>query len=195
MQEVYEALSPWCTKNMQEEQEKDADGRQMRDWVAQGEKPEPAELDGQSQELRCMVVTWSSFHVRDQVLCRSSKFGSQAVIPNQLCQRIFHHLHANLVQGGHLGHNRTYGMIQMRAWWPECQSDVRRWLDQCHICQSVKPGHGRGRQPMVTEEVGGPFERIAVDLIGPLPRTDDQMVYLLVCQDCFKMGRGNTHSK
>ena len=38
---------------------------------------------------------------------------------------------------------------------------------------------------MVTEEVGGPFERIAVDLIGPLPRTDDQMVYLLVCQDYF----------
>ena len=57
MQEMYEALSPWCTKNMQEEQEKDADCRQMRDWVAQGEKPEPAELDGQSQELRRMVVT------------------------------------------------------------------------------------------------------------------------------------------
>ena len=38
---------------------------------------------------------------------------------------------------------------------------------------------------MLTEDVGSPFERVAIDLIGPLPKTDGNHAYLLVCQDYF----------
>jgi hypothetical protein len=39
--------------------------------------------------------------------------------------------------------------------------------------------------PLVQERAGAPFERVALDLIGPLPPSRLGKVYLLVMQDCY----------
>jgi hypothetical protein len=43
---------------------------------------------------------------------------------------------------------------------------------------------GRGRMPLAQEQAGAPFERVALDLRGPLPPSRREKVYLLVMQDC-----------
>jgi hypothetical protein len=43
----------------------------------------------------------------------------------------------------------------------------------------------RGRMTLLQERAGAPFERVALDLIGPLPPSRRGKVYLLVMQDCY----------
>eukprot|EP00918_Siedleckia_nematoides_P076935 GHVU01168152.1.p2 GENE.GHVU01168152.1~~GHVU01168152.1.p2 ORF type:complete len:117 (+),score=6.71 GHVU01168152.1:321-671(+) len=52
-------------------------------------------------------------------------------------------------------------------------------------CQLAKPGPGRGRLPLVQERAGSPFDRVALDLVGPMPPSRRGKRYLLVIQDCF----------
>jgi hypothetical protein len=56
---------------------------------------------------------------------------------------------------------------------------------KCVACQLGKPGPERGRMSLVQERAGAPFERVALDLIGPLPPSRRGKVYLLVMQDCY----------
>jgi hypothetical protein len=58
-------------------------------------------------------------------------------------------------------------------------------MRRCLACQLAKPGPGRGRMPLLQERAGAPFERVALDLIGPLPLSRRGKVYLLVMQDCY----------
>lgn len=44
---------------------------------------------------------------------------------------------------------------------------------------------GKGKFPLQTYNVGAPFERIQVDILGPLPVTSSGNKYLLVVVDCF----------
>jgi hypothetical protein len=55
----------------------------------------------------------------------------------------------------------------------------------CHHCQLVKPGPGKWKQRLKQERVGAPRERVAIDLIGPLPPSRRGKKYLVVMQDCF----------
>jgi hypothetical protein len=43
----------------------------------------------------------------------------------------------------------------------------------------------KGKQKLKQERVGAPFERVAIDLIGPLPLSRRGKKYLVVMQDCF----------
>ena len=76
-------------------------------------------------------------------------------------------------------------MTGRQAWWPGYKNDLTRWVRSCRSYQLAKPGPGRGRLPLVQERAGAPFERVALDLIGPLPPRKGGKKYLLVIQDCF----------
>ena len=84
-----------------------------------------------------------------------------------------------------MGRDRTYIRIRTRGWWPNYKSDLTRWVRACRSCQLAKPGPGRGRMPLTQERSGAPFERVALDLIGPLPPSRTGKRYLLVMQDTF----------
>ena len=105
----------WCSFAMWFEQRKNPTCVRMRSWLEDDHRPSPQELDGEGQEVGKMCAIWNSMCLKNEVVCRRSKFGLQAVVPAALRVRIFQHLHANPVQGGHLGRNRMYSMIQERS--------------------------------------------------------------------------------
>ena len=63
--------------------------------------------------------------------------------------------------------------------------DVRRWCQQCDTCARIKPGPGKGKSPLVSHLVNRPLERIAIDIMGPLPITRDGNEYIMVVGDYF----------
>ena len=152
--------------------------------MTRNERPKPDELDTEGQDVRAMIQRWRELMVREGVLYRKSKYGLQAVLPRGLRVEIFHQMHGLAHVGGHLGRDRTYQKTRNRVWWPGYKRDLARWVKSCHSCQLAKPGPGRGRLPLVQERVGEPFERVALDLVGPLPPSRGKK-YLLVIQDCF----------
>jgi len=65
------------------------------------------------------------------------------------------------------------------------RSDVEKWCKECQACAARKGPKFRTRGRLQRYNVGAPFERIAMDILGPLPRTDKGSRYILVIMDYF----------
>ncbi len=84
----------------------------------------------------------------------------------------------------HQGVVRTAALIKRRSYWPRMQKDVEAWCKRCTTCGRCKAairGHGKLQQP----RHGAFNERVWVDLIGPLHKTDRGNEYIVVMQDHF----------
>ena len=86
--------------------------------------------------------------------------------------------HKGLV-GGHFSHRRMIESIRRLFTWPGMIRDVRIYCRSCPECQKA----GRPlppRVPMVQMPIISlPYERLACDLVGPLPRTKTGIKYIL----------------
>ena len=94
----------------------------------------------------------------------------QLLLPQEDRDDVLTALHDSPI-GGHFSFHRTYDRIRARYWWPSMWHDVKQWVTTCRKCQLRKPS----RQPKAGKlqplpAVHRPFERIAMDLVGPLPR-------------------------
>lgn len=85
--------------------------------------------------------------------------------------------------GGHQGRNRTLQRLQAYYSWPHMSKDIDNYVKSCPVCQTVKP-HGATKAPLtITTTAKSPFERLAIDLVGPLPPSgNENYVYILTAQ-------------
>lgn len=86
---------------------------------------------------------------------------------------------------GHLGIKKTLSKVQSRYFWYQLRNDVKKWCTKCDICVSKKNPPKKYKAPLIAFNVGAPFERIALDILGPLPLTKQGHKYLLVIGDFF----------
>ena len=91
------------------------------------------------------------------------------VLPQQYPKRVLELAH-DVPMAGHLGRERTLKRIRRCFWWPSVAKDVADYCRTCVECQKLA---GRGqRVPLVPIPIiGESFERIAMEVIGPLPKT------------------------
>jgi hypothetical protein len=109
---------------------------------------------------------------------------TQAVVPKELRSEVLKVCHESLM-GGHMGVRKTADRVMSQFYWPGIQGDVRRHCMSCDICQKTTPRGKVGKIPLgVMPLIATPFERVAVDLIGPLfPVTDRGNRYILTVVD------------
>src|SRR5699024_3757580 len=96
-------------------------------------------------------------------------------------QQILKEIHDN---NGHLGFYKSAQAIRERFYWPHWKNELKLYLKKCFECQSKKNDlepHKEDMCPLESEEV---FERVHVDLCGPLTESDGN-TYILVLQDAF----------
>jgi len=75
---------------------------------------------------------------------------------------------------GHLGRDKTLAQMQKRFWWHGMTADVAKYVETCVPCQSNKHSHQKTPgQLMPIPSPGLPGETWTLDLIGPLPVTED----------------------
>ncbi|XP_078336880.1 uncharacterized protein LOC144626502, partial [Crassostrea virginica] len=131
-------------------------------------------------------VTW---HKKRDLLFREFSMNdgrvfSQLVVPQKFREDVMRIAHDSLL-AGHLGIQRTVTKVTSEFFWPGVQSDVRRFCQSCDICQrTLQKGKVSKvpleRMPLIDE----PFQRVAVDLVGPLfPTTDRGNKYILTLVD------------
>ncbi|CAC5404177.1 unnamed protein product [Mytilus coruscus] len=65
------------------------------------------------------------------------------------------------------------------------RKDVEQWCKCCNICASRKPPSKKPKAPLQQYNVGAPFERIGIDILGPLPKSTRGNKFLLVIGDYF----------
>ena len=108
----------------------------------------------------------------------------QFVIPSNLRKDILHELHTKET-AGHLGVNKTLERVKDRFYWPGCTKDVKDWCRACDLCASRERPTRTPRAPLWTYNVGAPLERVAQDILGPLPDSDRGNKYILIIGHYF----------
>ena len=61
--------------------------------------------------------------------------------------------------------------------------DIDNWVRSCISCSQRKTHRHKMLAPMVNMKVPGPFERVIVDILGPLPVTTSGNRYVLCFTD------------
>ena len=110
--------------------------------------------------------------------------GLQLVLPQQLVTEVLTKLH-DATTGGHLGAKKTPERVRTRFYWVGQRRDVEEWCKTCQICAARKSEPKKCKAPLQIEPAKYPLERIAMDILGPLPETEHGNKYILVIGDYF----------
>ena len=157
---------------LMELQERDESLAKARE-LAEGKSAEVAE--GYFKRDGLLVRRWAPLKEEDMPV-------DQVVLPRE-CRSTVLHLAHTIPLAGHLGKKKTAKRIMGRFYWPTVFRDVADYCRSCPECQ--KSTHRRvARAPLIPLPViGEPFERMAMDIVGPLPRSRSGNRYVLVVCD------------
>lgn len=108
----------------------------------------------------------------------------QLLVPRALRQEIIRNNH-DTIMAGHFGVNKTAKRIRQKFHWYQMDTDIRLYIRKCGQCNKTKDPVKKPRARLRKYLVGYPLDRIAIDIMGPLPLTKDKNKYILVIGDYF----------
>jgi hypothetical protein len=86
--------------------------------------------------------------------------------------------------GGHQGVQRTHERLKIYVTWPSVFQDVENYIKKCETCQKNKfTGPYTKASFQETDTQFQPWDKIYLDIVGPLNITEDGYKYILTCQD------------
>lgn len=90
----------------------------------------------------------------------------------------------NGTASGHNGIVKMYLRIKSKHTWPNMKKDIIDFVNNCKSCQLNKTVRKKNKSPMIiTTTSVAAFERVAMDIVGPLPVTEDGNRFILTIQD------------
>ena len=152
-------------------------------------KPSADLTKAQSLETRKLLQQWDQLEVHRGILARRFEQEGigvvhQWIVPPGQRKEILQQLHGGPM-GAHLGEAKTLGKLRERFYWPGHGEDVKEWCSSCELCEQRKNPNPRNRAPLVSVHTGYPMQRVATDILGPLPETQSGNSYVLVVADYF----------
>ena len=110
-------------------------------------------------------------------------YGEIEIPPEEDRQRIIAEYHSSVV-GLHKGCSKTYGRIRQDFYWANVQEQVRSYVKNREDCKKGKLVRLKTKQPMkITDTPSQAFDKIEIDIVGPLPVTERGNKYILSIQD------------
>ena len=156
----------------------DVEVGQVLRYVRDGVEPVDARVK------RYVVLEKEKFVVLEGVLYfvdPARKDRIRLVVPEVLRQSLMEEVH----NGGFSGHFAVKGLYEKlvrRYWWKGMYSDVYKFCKSCLTCAAYRGGGRRLRPTLMSLPVGGPFERVGVDLME-MPQTTLGNRYVIVFLD------------
>ena len=138
-----------------------------------------------SQASKTYWSYWDQLEIRDGVLHQrweSDDGGSirwRIVVPEQFRQEFIDELHGRNLSGL----KKTLACVRQRYFWSGMVADVRACLRRCSKCARRKPPPNKRIAPLQQYNVRETMGRVAMDLVGPLPRTEGGNQWFLVVGD------------
>ncbi|GFV91580.1 retrovirus-related Pol polyprotein from transposon 412 [Trichonephila clavipes] len=168
---------PWSDEKVREDQMADPDIKPLIGFMeSSSNKPSWQDISAYSPTTKQYWALWNSLHLRNGVLYRKFEsedgktFRWQLVLPRSRIPEVLKELHGSPT-GGHFGVMKTLHRVRERFFWGKVRADVEQWCKSCDACSARKGPKIRSRGKLHRYNVGAPFERIAFDILGPLPKT------------------------
>ena len=156
----------------------------------ENQKPSSDQIATQSPAVRHYWLMWDSLKLRSDVLFRTFTKANgidtyeQLVLPRSLKQDVLYQMH-NSVTAGHMGVKKTKEKILTDFYWFKMKPDIALYIKRCDTCAADKKPQKRPKAPMGSLRTGAPGDVLAVDFLGPFPRTPRNNRYILVLTDHF----------
>lgn len=172
---VLQGLPSVCREELVQEQENDATLRSCFDRVG---PPQAKKGKGSHQFFIANGV------LQRKYVAESGGEYTQVVVPQKYRSAILKLAHDGLM-GGHQGAKKTLLKLQTEFFWPAMQADAKRFVASCDLCQRTTPKGHTTRAPLVRVPViETPFQRVAIDIVGPLnPKSAQGNRYILTMVD------------
>jgi hypothetical protein len=71
----------------------------------------------------------------------------------------------------------------MGYYWPSLFKDAKKYVRACDSCQRMGQPNHRDEMSLNPQVVLEPFERWALDFVGPINPPSNQKFYIVVCTD------------
>jgi hypothetical protein len=177
-----EALNP---KVMEREQKNDSVLKDLYTYLENGAFPESKETQriilAQAPQFTIIEgVMYRIYEQKNKVAPKATRHLLQVVVPKVLVLSVLEITHAD-AYSGHFGTGKTYEKLRLKYYWKNMYHDVYDFVSTCHKCSAKKNPPRKSKAPLVPIPVGEAWERISVDIVGPLPTSDKGNKYLL----CF----------
>lgn len=162
----------------------------VHEWKQNSEKPKWAHISHLSKDHKSYWSQWDRLVLKEGVLYRqwvdntTGEIKLQYVLPIVFRDEVLQLLH-NDQTAGHLAYKRTMSRVRPRFYWAGYTLFTERWCKQCNQCQKRNIQNPKTRAEMKLYVVGEPLERVALDILGPVPKTHDGNKYILVITDYF----------
>ena len=134
----------------------------------------------------------NNFIGRDGIIYRqwrSRKTSTCATVEHSVlpvkCWKMALKLAYTIPMGGYMGVKKTTDRLLKRFYWPNVFHDTKEYCYSCANCQKSVTGKRQiSKAPLEPLPViSTPFERIAIDIVGPLERTKSGNKYILLMCD------------
>ena len=122
------------------------------------------------------------YQPRSRKKSTNETFIFQTALPKTLRLKVMQDFHDH---NGHFGFKKTYAAIQSKYFWPRMCQDITDYVKSCDRCQRAKKEAHPHSPPLNPLPVAKVFERLHIDLVGPLPKTTAGHEHILVCVDSF----------
>ena len=174
---------------LRELQQGDPKLKEMMEFLESGTLPEG---EGAQKRLtllgeRHYLANGVLYHVQVPSKARAGQHlthsGNQLVVPLELRNDVLRAHHEGL---GHQGEARTFAALRQRYYWPGVYHDIADYVRTCESCQQAKrPIHKKAAPlcPLPIPERA--FQRLHVDILGPIDTSPEGFRHILVCVCAF----------
>ena len=102
------------------------------------------------------------------------------VVQRHEMEEILFNLHGSHL-GGHFNTEATFNKAKRNYYWPKMYKEIENYVKSCDTCQRL--GNRRKTEQLHPIEVGSVFERVGIDIVGPLPVTSSGNRYIIVATE------------
>ena len=159
-------------------------------WVKEKRKPDRRKLRKEDPILRQYCSIFETLILsKDGVLMRRGVKGEfhpydRICLPDPLQKDAIKVCHESA--GGHMGVQSTQARLNSRYYFPGLFKTVEAFVKNCLVCQQKTGKQAAQRHTLVSLQEGAPFQKIAIDLVGPIrPASRNGCEYILTAKDCF----------
>ena len=145
---------------------------------------EKKELPADKKKARRLVMESDRFTIIDGVLYlidSSRGHRLRMAAPSTTQESLLKENHSGSF-AGHFSPKSVYEKLARRYWWEGMYRDVVQHCKACLTCASYRGAGHRNKPPLKPIEVGGPFERVGVDILE-MPPTERENRYIVVFVD------------
>ena len=184
-------MEPFLRESISAAQNQDPVLSQVVRWLETGVRPARGDVEGGGRKLLSYWSQWGRLFLRDGLVFRrwehevtGKEIYQQICLPESVVSQVLCAIHNN-PSAGHLGVSKTLEKVRRRFYWHGMREDVEMHVRRCVPCAEVNDPCKLPKAPLINIKAGHPLQRVAIDIVGPTPRSTSGHEWLLVVSDHF----------